>query len=448
MDRSDPLWPYFAQTTDRALECYHEPGPWLTGAVTSGIAWPMVNQVLYFQGREFLLLPSTEQWFPALCVNMRVNGISTVEAGRTALSRFASALAWHEQAGLSIDSFTFDRESPVHRSRRRVDLITEHLNVGLQELETVTDPKNVRGLALYREGLSTTSHFYAALNFYKVVENFVPGKDREAWFNKVAPEVVVPRVKERLEGIQCEHGKSIGAYFMEEGRREVAHAREEKAVDPDDAQTRFRFASDYEVFQAFARIAIEEFVKTPHNRSRSGPPANQIQGFLKAQDPQVLRWLRYKDEPVRDAKLVIPSPVTLVATRGGQTIALTGMEIDALKPSPDGLWIEIETKHAAGRVGLQINLRNQKLEPHIELVRFYQPTEQSSRETLEEMALLIAFNDVVMRNGCVRLIDEESNVVWGYSDAFIPVNAFYQPSGFASLASEIGALIARLDLQR
>jgi len=445
MNQSDPLWPYFSQTTQRALDCCSETGPWMSAHINTRVSWPNQFQVMWFQGSEFLLLPATDDLAAGIAVNMRKNSLPSPEEARTAISRFASALAWTEQSSLAITDFTCSTTKPVHSRIRRFTAVSNYMDTGLRELERVSDPRALRGLALFREGLSSNNDFYAALSFFKVVEKFVAGKVRGAWFEATATKLRAPDVIDRVRAIENSSAGSVGDYLYKQGRQAIAHANEDNAVDPDVDQERYRFALDRVVYKELARLAIEEFVQVPHADANKITQQNPIQGFCDAQDDQVLAWIRYQDRPLPSAQLFLPSPVTLVVKRMGETLAIRGMEVEGWAVGATSIDVTFAGKERAGAITFRFDLERRDVRP-IGSAMFRRLERGLSRAQLDEIASLFQFDTLLWGNGCAWVIDEADNKVWGVTGTVIPVNAIHDPRQATPFIEDLGLLIHRRTL--
>jgi hypothetical protein len=440
MDQSDPLWPYFSQTTQRALDYCSETGPWMSAHINTRVSWPNQFQVMWYQGSEFLLLPATDDLAAGIAVNMRTNSLSSPEEARTAISRFASAVAWTEQSSLAITDFTPSSAKPVHSRIRRFTAVSSYMDTGLQAIERVSDPRALRGLALFREGLSSTNDFYAALSFYKVIENFVHGDLRRAWFKSAVSKLVTPEVMARIDAIETSSGELVCDYFRKQGRHAIAHAKEDDAVDPDADQERYRFSLDRVVYKELARLAIEEFVDPPHSGANKKIRQNPIQGFCDAQDDQVLAWIRYQDRPLPSAQLCLPSPVTLVVKRTGETLAIRGMEVEGWEVGATSIDVTFAGKERAGAITFRFDLERRDVRP-IGSAMFRKLERSLSRAQLDEIASVFQFDTLLWGNGCAWVIDEADNKVWGVTGMVMPVNAIHDPSLAAPFVEELGLLI-------
>lgn len=445
MNQSDPLWPYFSQTTQRALDCCSEVGPWMSAHINTRVSWPNQFQVLWFQGAEFLLLPATDDLAAGIAVNMRKNSLPSPEEARTAISRLASVIAWNEQASLAITDFTYSPAKPVHKRIRRFTAISSYMDFDLQEIERVSDPRSLRGLALFREGLSSSNDFYAALNFYKVIENFVSGDVRGAWFKSAVPKLVMPEAMARIQAIEKSTGELVGDYFRNQGRHAIAHAKEDDAVDPDVDQERYRFSLDRVVYKELARLAIEEYVDAPHSGTHPKVRTNRIQGFCDAQDDQVLAWIRYQDRPLPSAQLFLPSPVTLVVKRMGETLAIRGMEVEGWAVGATSIDVTFAGKERAGAITFRFDLERRDVRP-IGSAMFRRLERGLSRAQLDEIASLFQFDTLLWGNGCAWVIDEADNKVWGVTGTVIPVNAIHDPRQATPFIEDLGVLIHRRTL--
>lgn len=440
MNRSDPLWPYFSQTTQRALDCCSEAGPWMSAHIDTRLSWPSEFQVIWFRDFEFLLLPAKDELVAGIAVNMRKNSLPSPEEARTAISRFASVLAWAEQSSLAITDFTQSLTKPVQSRIRRFTAVSQYMDIGLQKIEQVSDPRALRGLALFREGLSSNNDFYAALSFFKVVENFVAGKVRGAWFQAAATKLRAPDVMRRVRAIETSSAGSVGDYLYRQGRQAIAHANDEDAVDPDVDQERYRFALDRVIYKELARLAIEEFVDIPHTGANKTVPQNRIQGFWDAQDDHVLAWIRYQDFPLPSAPLIFPSPATLVVKRMGEALAIRGMEVESWAVGATSIDLTFAGKERAAAITFRFDLESRSVRP-IGSAMFRKLEHGLSRVQLDEIASLFQFDTLLWGNGCAWIIDETDNKVWGVTGMIMPVNAIHDPGRATPFIEKLGTLI-------
>ncbi|MBD9435836.1 hypothetical protein IB223_07015 [Pseudoxanthomonas sp. PXM03] len=412
----------------------------MSAHINTRASWPNQFQVMWFQGSEFLLLPATDDLAAGIAVNMRTNSLSSPEEARTAISRFASVIAWTEQSSLAITDFTYSPTRPVHSRIRRFTAMSSYMDIGLQAIERVSDPRALRGLALFREGLSSSNDFYAALSFFKVIENFVNGDVRGAWFKSAVPKLVTPEAMARIHAIETSTRESIGDYLRKQGRHAVAHAKEDDAVDPDVDQERYRFSLDRVVYKELARLAIEEFVDAPHSGTHPKVQQNRIQGFCDAQDGQVLAWIRYQDRPIPAAQLMLPSPATLVVKRMGDTLAIRGMEVEDWAVGATAIDLTFVGKEHAGAIKFRFDLERRDVHP-IGPPMFRKLDSSLSRAQLDEIASFFQFDSLLWGNGCAWIIDEADNKVWGVTGMVMPVNALHDPGQAIPFIEQLGSLI-------
>ena len=90
---------------ERAEQYQAQRGEWVVGGLETQVFWPNRAQLITFEGLEFLLQPAISEGqhrsLPAIA--LRVNGQDmTVNEGRAAVMRLATAIAWREGAKVEI----------------------------------------------------------------------------------------------------------------------------------------------------------------------------------------------------------------------------------------------------------------------------------------------------------------------------------------------------------
>ena len=113
-------------------------------------------------------------------------------------------------------------------------------------------------LALYKEGVNSSSVFYRFLNFWKMIEVAVKKKDeRWAWINSHVSTLAL--YKDRIDTIRFTN-PDIAEYLDYSGRCAIAHVFRRPIVNPDDSEDYARISQDVTVVEALARLAVEEFL--------------------------------------------------------------------------------------------------------------------------------------------------------------------------------------------
>lgn len=113
-------------------------------------------------------------------------------------------------------------------------------------------------LALYKEGVNSSSVFYSFLNFWKIIEVSLRNKnDRWNWINSEAPNVTV--YEDRIKQITSTN-PNIAEYLDYSCRCAIAHVFHEPIVNPDDNEDYIRISQDVRIVEQLARKAVDQFL--------------------------------------------------------------------------------------------------------------------------------------------------------------------------------------------
>lgn len=239
-----------------------ERGDWVVGAIETHVPWPMQKQAISYEDKVFILLPLGEpnprfdnaRTLPAISLRADKYGLDHDQARRE-IMRFASALAWREQAKIEILEWTGGL-SPRSIGIMRNNIVSDYMCP--ENLPSVIDDKAATALAFYREGVSLDNPFYAFLSFYKAFSVAIQnGSDRGTWISSNLRKIYFPRAKERLVELDNQ-GITVGTYLFEQGRNAIAHADREPFINPDNADDYYRLSLDLPLMHNFAVLAIKE----------------------------------------------------------------------------------------------------------------------------------------------------------------------------------------------
>lgn len=309
--------PYLATSWERVAALIAEKGPWLTGQVVTRISWPRMIQVVPYGGHEFLLYPFTDELMPCIALNMRLSNVNARD-GKNLMSRFATALAWHEQSGLDIVDWSSGNKL-VRYSRKKMEVVTNYLFLNLHAVNACTDAATLTALALFREGQSTKNPFYAALNYFKVLEAFYTSADRVTWMKDALTRMPHGRGKERAVALAKDHA-DVGEYLYKQGRLAIAHAQHVPAINPDLDEDRYRIMLDVDVFRDLAQMSISEKGGIPLPRTVAQQGRNEIAQFIRDQPPALMRTFLNPQDIVPGMGLNLPERVSLIVRNEGDLV--------------------------------------------------------------------------------------------------------------------------------
>ncbi len=183
-----------------------------------------------------------------------------------AVLNFLSELSWLFQSKIEI----FKLNLVVHSSAKTKGWI--ELTKYNRELNTIdlscytqiaynTDQKFALGF--YREGISSNSHFYSFLNFYKIITISNSKRKSIDWINENKGSIKNSRnVLFDLENNKKE--SDIGLYLYSSGRCAVSHAKDDPKkpiVDPNDYEHNARILYELPLIKELAEISMKKQLK-------------------------------------------------------------------------------------------------------------------------------------------------------------------------------------------
>ncbi len=245
-----------------------------TIGIETQIPWPAKEHVVTFRGREFQLLPGSDNLSRMIRVQTEM-GFTQVDADKLILE-LLSALAWAEQAE-AVTTFGNWCSAPLNIGKEPMGMIgAGHFDY----LPDPPDPKAKLALALYREGLSVNLTPYQFLGFFKVI-NIIrdKGKDQRQWIRDNLQYVTDKGALARIAAIQTKE-PDVADYLYVSGRCAVAHAFDQaNVVNPDDPADLVRLSEDLPVIRELARVAVEREFEIKSERDFHREHLYELEGF-------------------------------------------------------------------------------------------------------------------------------------------------------------------------
>lgn len=411
--------PYLRDHRADAVEFLKEHGQWIVAGINTDVPWPKEAQVVPFKGLDFILRPQTKDHAPTICLNASKAGI-TAKDGRDLIMQFGSALAFSEGQGFEVHTW-IGGSSAVFIGRGQGHVIQEFLEP--EYLPIIPDEDCATAIALYREGLSSVSNFYAFLNLYKVL-SFIhrEGKKRGEWIDAALSKLTDARAKERLAELQKD-GIAPGEYLRDSGRHAITHSEKDEFVNPDKMMDHERIYRDLPIMRALARKAIEERFQIYPRIASNAPQQSDIPGFERIFGLDLIEKL-LKREAIENTILQLPADITALVRRRNKFLTLTGLFIDHIWPWGDGSAFKLTNREETLYLACFIDFRNHKL--------VYEPQGNSgtklnkaSRASVEEYISLCNFNKLYFGNGRLELWDNDTDELLGMTEMYLPKNMLF-----------------------
>ncbi len=238
---------------------------WITAAVASGIAWPVDDVWVKYDGEEYLLHGARQEeghqlpFAPAISTHAQQDFI---DEAMSRLYRFTSVLGFYKRGYVDITHQTWGSHMirmGALRDAVRTPLQSGKKGFSCNHMPVISDDRVRKALAFLREGrrLEHAHAPYSFLSFFKVIESQFDSTTRIAWVERnldlITEERAVKRIKE-LRG----YGVNVNDHLFDSGRCAVAHASVGRSiVDPDIPADRKRILADLDVISALATRYIK-----------------------------------------------------------------------------------------------------------------------------------------------------------------------------------------------
>ncbi len=415
---------------DVLTEEMRKPANWIIAYIEPSMAWPArVQRIVYF-GQEFLILPVTNDAYPAVAV--KACGANDDEL-RERILRFLSVLSWIKDGGASVVSFGGGSHLLAHLRPKGGGLMICN-EIDLRYLPRVSAPKARLALALMREGRSLKHIAYSFLTFWRVMEVAVGKNEIMDWIAKAIPRLTEARAKEAIGKIQDGDEKIISEHLYVSGRCAIAHAGSEPIVDPDQPKDTWRLAQEMPLVEALAVLAIEEVLGVQTSSTIYREHLYELGGFKRIFGENVVRNaldrvatpdLSDVDVPIVDIGLMSREPFQAL-----QALRLSSMAHE------NGM-IQLQFSRGDGRLQVQLglNFEEERLEFDIFNAVFGTP-DDGSATWADIKADANDFMKWYFLNGCLTVSDSETGELIARKDEFVPVNVTVDPDAFDDEAAK------------
>jgi hypothetical protein len=428
---------------DEAKQLASQHGEWVVAAVETELFWPKKMQVVSYEGKDFIFLPSGDptpplytRQLPAICLRADAYNLTREEARRE-IMRFASALSWHERGKIEIVTWTggnIPRSMGIMRNNGIVDYLSS------EHLPTAINDKSAAALAFYREGVSLDNPFYAFFSFYKAFSVAIPdGQKRSQWIKAKRSEIDNTDAKKRAEDLESQ-GIDVGNYLYEQGRHAIAHADREPFVNPDNTDDHFRLSLDLPLMRNFTELAIEDRLGIKRRNTVYREHLFELQGFRNLIPKDVIDSFKRLDGKDVTFEMDLPDHFTLIAQKGHEQFPLEQMKIVQAICISNGLVIDLESPHATIKARVILNFADEKMvfDP---LQHFGIISNREKQESVQEELAAVQFYRCILSNGHLEIWDPVKNKRLGCSEAYIPINCMVNDDFFNQLINELEVLL-------
>ncbi|WP_460114590.1 methylamine utilization protein MauJ [Pseudomonas sp. H3_G03] len=397
-------------------------GQWVVGGLETQVFWPNRPQIVRFEGLDFLLQPAVidgqHRSLPAIAIRANGYGLS-VNEGRAAVMRLATAIAWRE--GKKVDIVMWGGgSSPFRVGRMLNNAITEYFSD--ENLHVPQSDEARKALAYYREGLSLGNPFYSFLGFYKAFARSLPnGRERGPWIEQTLPQMTDRDAISRSEELEA-HGENISQYLATQGRHAIAHAEREDIVDPDDPDDHQRIHFDKPLMRHLAELAMDERLGVRPPSSYERDHLYELEGFRTLFDNEQLEALR-RGELAEGREYILPDDFYVMARKGKSCVHLGGMRMTDGGMNEGRLGVKLESPNGKVAIEFWMDFRNERL--IIDPIRgcVLLNTRRESRSDIQAEIALEQFKFFMYCNGSVEIWSSDREHRMGKSEAYmLPVN--------------------------
>ncbi|AUF96329.1 hypothetical protein CXQ80_11065 [Pseudomonas sp. 02C 26] len=398
-------------------------GQWVVGGLETQVFWPNRPQLVRFQNLDFLLQPAVvddqHRSLPAIAI--RANGYGlTVNEGRAAVMRLATAIAWRE--GKKVDIVMWSGGSHPHRVGRMLNnAFTEYFSG--ENLHVPQSGEARKALAYYREGLSLGNPFYSFLGFYKAFARSLPnGRERGPWIEQALPRMTDRDAISRREELQAQ-GDNISEYLATQGRHAIAHAEREDIVDPDDPDDHQRIHLDKPLMRHLAELAMDERLGIPPPSAYERDHQYELEGFRALFDDEQLEGLR-RGAFTEGRDYELPYELYVMARKGQTAVHLGLMHMTASCMDDGKVGIQLESANGRAFFVFWMDFINERLiiDP-IQGCGLLNATRESRSDIQSEISLE-EFKFLIYCNGSVEIWSSDQERRMGKSEAYVLPNSW------------------------
>lgn len=428
--------PYLRDLRADAATLLNQTGLWVVAGVESGVAWPKVQQVLPFEGMDFILRPEDDQVMATICFNARLHRLD-VKQGQAKILKLATAMSWGDGGSLAVTRWV-SGSHPIGLGNRRMRVVREFMTP--DDLPQPAEEEAWVALALFREGLASQNPFYAFLNFFKVIAAIHrDGRARGAWIQGKLASLDADLAIKRHDELRASV-PDVARYLFDEGRNAIAHAEKDYFVNPDEPLDYERISQDIPIIRNLAEIAIEEQHKLLRRRTRYKTKGLDIAGFKKAISADLWQRLLAHAPEAEGANIELPESVAIVARRDANLHAYEGMIFGPVVLHEKELRFVLTSPDQTVQFSLALGLEDEELtfEP-LEDMGFAR--EPESPEAIDRAIKFLKFRFCILCNGRVEIWNEDEESLLGATAGYLPLNMMVDPDAF-------NAQIARLEAKK
>ena len=399
---------------DAITEDLHRQGSWIIAYVKPSMAWPIRAQTVKYLNQDFLIIPITNDAYPAVAVRSVGANDGVL---RERIMRFLSVLSWVKGSGISLVSFASGGNlHPLKYGSKRAGLtICEDFE--LNYIPEVTDSKAKLALALMREARSINHTAYSFLTFWRVLEVAVGQGRIKDWAREIIPHLTDHGVEKVLKEMEDSGITDIPEHLYGSGRCAVAHAGNDPIIDPDKLEDSWRLRSEMRLIQALAVRAIEDKLGVKTLSTILKEHLYELDGFKRIFGEDIVRIALNKEKIPENTNIDIP--VIDIGLMNKQPFsALQGLLPTGIRYESGLITLFFQRADKRLQVEFILNFEQERLEFDISNAIFGIP-DDGSATWAEIKADINDFRKWYFLNGRLSITDSETGELIARKDAFM-----------------------------
>lgn len=400
-------------------------GTWLLANIDQTIGWPEEKLIILFRETKVTLIPSTQEYYPAVAVLCRSS--SHFNESKRLILHFLSSLCWYRPGKLHNVRWTNSSSMGQFNDYLRLKkgdscMQMKAVNFKPTYLPDPPDKKARLALAFYREGMSLDNTAYAFLSFYKIVNLHKPKSDKQRqWLKGQIAELEKNKdLKDRIDEIRA-NGDDPGEYLYKSCRCAVAHADiNDVTYDPEDIDDEVRLYQDTPLIRQLARSIIEKHFLVKSLQTVFKEHFYETAGFYPLLGKETIDKLKHEVIPRRSIKLSNKFSLRIYGVK--RLEAFENLTPRVLSARDGKLKFELHDDERLILISIEVDFMNDRLIFDLSNITL---SDNGTQKAANYIADIVVFQGKLFANGELEIWNTTDNKILGRRDQFIPVNMYY-----------------------
>ncbi len=400
-------------------------GRWLLANIDQTIGWPEEKLIILFRGTKVALIPSTQEYYPAVAVLCRLSAHSN--ESKKLILHFLSSLCWCRPGKLHNVRWTSSSSMGQFNDFLRLKKGDTYMQMQACHFKPtyLPDPPDKKArlaLAFYREGMSLENTAYAFLSFYKIVNLHNPKPDKQRqWLKRQIAELEKNKdLKDRINEIRAD-GNDPGEYLYKSCRCAVAHADiNDITYDPENIDDEIRLYKDIPLIRQLAKLIIEKHFSVKSLHAVFQEHLYETAGFYPLLGKATIDKLKREAIPGRSIKLSNKFSLRIYGVK--KLEAFENLTPRILSAVDGKIKFELHDDEHLILILIEIDFINNRLIFDLSNIKL---SDNGTQKSANFIADFVVFQGKLFANGELEIWNATDNKILGRRDQFIPVNMFY-----------------------